>query len=49
MSKGKQKPSLYNKAKTRRISPEIDFRVSVYMSQSESIQANYYQKQLTKV
>ena len=40
---------LYSKAKTRRISLEIDFTVSDYMSQLESIQTKYDQRELTKI
>ena len=40
---------LYSKAQTRRISLEIDFTVSDYMSQLESIQTKYDQRELTKI
>ena len=47
--KCKPKPSLYSKAKSRWIFLEIDFIVSNYMNQSESIQTKHDQRQLTKV
>ena len=40
---------LYSKAKTRRISLEIDFTVSDYMRELESIQTNYDKRELTKI
>ena len=40
---------LYSKAQTRRISLEIDFTVSDYMSQLESIQTKYDNRELTKI
>ena len=41
--KGEAKTKPYSAANTKRISPEIDFTVSGYMSQSESIQTKYDQ------